>query len=388
MTYSYVYMTELLIACLLGTQVRNQKTLKRFLFIVSSIFSITAFFIYAKQGVFFDSTRFDNFLNYARDKGGFNGPMASFTWTTQYSYYAKEPLVAAYLWLMSLLPFNGFLRLITMGFFFYFLTKIYLASKKNFEVSESSVVISFIVFLMMFNLFYEIEGIRNFLSFMIIAFFFYYDLVQKKHLRSILGYVVAVLVHPMSLAVIVIRYMVEIKNKIFRVGLFGVLLGYLYLMPLIISVLQRFSNITFINYIILKMQNYVYGFSDYEAHASVYEVFATSSILVVMIFTYFFALRKYVKQNEKKYELLVLYTIAFCIGSLLSVQLYLRTIMLILFLLQPWYVRLFSFSIKDNKKKDNLFYQLIVIVNFVEALFMISWWITWTYRFVDVIFKF
>jgi hypothetical protein len=147
---------------------------------------------------------------------------------------------------------------------------------------------------------------------------------------------------------------------------------------LIVSILQKFSSISFINYVYLKSQSYLYGQANYKAYASQHEIIFTSLILVILFIEFIFYMIISRKENavNRAYIIAYLYSIAFTIGSFQNTQVYLRAIEMILFLSIPLKARLFNFNKANNNVYIVLLYEILIVFFAIVAF---AFWYTSTY---------
>ena len=89
---------------------------------------------------------------------------------------------------------------------------------KYFNVNKNTAIIVQTIILMIFNLFYEIEGVRNFLSFGIFSTALFIDFHTKEKKWKVLCfffYLIAYMFHPAVLPFIFFRIVLLLKNKLF-----------------------------------------------------------------------------------------------------------------------------------------------------------------------------
>lgn len=387
MNFGIVYIS-LLILVLAFSFLGSGKYLKIYFFITDFLISLPAFFVRPISFQYFDTLRFSDLLNQIRGVTHVSGPIGGLQWALQNSEYHNQPLVAGYLWLFSLLKYNGFLFGVTTFIFLMFLSGILLNMKKVYSYTSTNLIVVKIITLMTFNLFFQIEGIRNFLSFMIFAFALTEDLfgyAKSDKLIAYVLYVVSILIHPSVTIFIIIRLIISVRyRRIFNTNFYDFFwmlffLLYNHFIGVIVSILQKFSNISFIEYIYLKSQNYLYGQTNYGSYASSNEIFFTSLILGVLILEFILFLRITERKNisESVYVVNYLYSIAFTIGSFQSTQVYLRAIEMILFLSIPLKLKLFSIDKIRSKKIYIVFLYKILIVSFAIIAFV--FWYRATY---------
>ncbi|MCQ9316721.1 EpsG family protein [Pediococcus pentosaceus] len=386
MNFGIVYILLLILVLVLGL-LFGKNHLKMFFFISDILISLPAFFVRPISFQYFDTIRFSNLLDQIRGIVNVSGSIGGLQWALQNSEYHAQPLVAGYLWIFSLLKYNGFLFGVTTFIFLMFLSGILLNIEKIYPYTSTSLIVIKTVILMTFNLFFQIEGIRNFLAFIIFAFALTEDVLKnskKNKLCVYILYLIAVLIHPSTLIFVVIRIIVgfrqiSIFNTIFY-DCFWVLFFLMYnrFIELIVSILQKFSSISFINYVYLKSQSYLYGQANYKAYASQHEIIFTSLILVILFIEFIFYMIISRKENavNRAYIIAYLYSIAFTIGSFQNTQVYLRAIEMILFLSIPLKARLFNFNKANNNVYIVLLYEILIVFFAIVAF---AFWYTSTY---------
>lgn len=383
MNFGNVYGIILVFVLLIGI-IFGKNHLKIFLLISDVVIAIPAYSIRPANFVFLDTVRFEYILNQMRSASAFSNIFAGLNWGLNQSQYSNQPLDVLYLWLFSFFKSNGVLFFTTTFLFLLFLSLLLLNVQKYFEIKEINIVYIYIIELTMFNLLFEIEGIRNFLSFMILAWALFNDMVRKKKLTPIVAYIFCALFHPMSLVFIGVRFLLLVNKRILEHKLFNViiillLVFYNFFTVTILDVLNIFDNVPFISMLLSKAQMYLYGQSSFSFYAGIGEILFTSLILLMLIFEYF--IFKYSSfQNKIPLNYLRLYTFFtfFTIGSFLNMQIYLRSIMLLLFISIPIKSLLFEnyFSSNDNESYVYLFYK---ILTFLLCIIMFMYWYQFIY---------
>lgn len=314
-----------------------------------------------------DSIRFDNLLNSARALPFFNTRLH---WFLNWSEYSNQPVVAIYLWIISAFKQNGFLRFFTILIFLGIINKLLDTLIEKFNYSIRVKGITFIIFLGLFNIYYEIAGIRNYLSFSLLALgaiYMFFESSKKAKFISVFLIILSISFHTSALlpaSVLIVS--IFLKNKfmtIFKIALLFIQL----LLPTIFDFLSKFSMIPFVQEIINKSRNYLYGGDTFDTYASTKQILVTTLLLIFCIFTNLVFSSIKDKKNMKRYNNFVQAIIFLCIGSVLSTQIYLRLIQLILFLTLPLICFLINKLIKKErlKSQENLlliFWKLVALV--------------------------
>lgn len=380
MNFGIIYIVLLLLFLIFGYLFGRSK-LRIFLFVSDFVISLPAYFVHPAIGVYFDTIRFENILDQIRIVNANSGIFEGLKWTLDFSEYANQPVVSFYLWIFSFFQNNGMLFFITTFLFLSFLSALLLEIQKRMKIRGFSLISVQFVILMTFNLFYQIEGIRNFLSFIIFSWALFKDLNSKNRSSKIVSfgmYFLAILIHPITLPFVLFRMIILIRsrvifinNKIFDLVMCFLLLIYSYFNSAMIIVLERFDYISFIDSILMKTQSYVYGQSGFQSFSNRSEVLFTSIVLLSIVFELLlFAAFRFSNILPEEYLNFYFYVIFFTLGSFLNTQIYLRTVMLLLFLSAPMKMVLFNKEgIKGNAVYLELLYEfsiyVIAIIGFV-----------------------
>lgn len=346
----------------------------KLLFLLSDILiALPAFFIKISPFIYWDTNRFANLLSVIRSYNQY-GIINGLDWTLHYSLYSTQPLVAFYLWIFSLFKQNGFLFFTTAFLFLISLSLMILKTMKYLDLNKNVGIFIQIMILMLFNFFYEIEGIRNFLSFIIFATALYIDFNTKYRRNKIFCfsfYVLSYMLHPAVLPFILLRVILLINSKLVNCVTGVAALIYT---PFLSLILPIFKSISFLAPFYDKTQVYLYGQSNYNSFSNDVEIIITSLILVSLIIEWIifkkFNLDKYLPLKYCKFYILA---ILFTIGSFFSIQIYLRSIMLILFLSVPIKAIMFSNLGHTNIPRET-FMELYKVVTPIFSIFMFACW--------------
>lgn len=387
MNFGFTYAIILFLLFIIGTTILREHT-KTFLIISDFLIALPAYTVRPANFIYFDTVRFENILNQMRGINNLSGISAGLNWGLNSSEYANQPLVVLYLWLFSFFKSNGMLFFLTTLVFLLFLTFFLIDIQKYFRLKSIDIIKTQFIILVTFNLFFQIEGIRNFLSFMIFSWAIFNDLVIHKKTGPLFAYLFCAFFHPIVFVFILLRgllFLRELKilnNLIFDCIIIFFCLTYNFFSSAIISILSMFENSPFANMLVLKSQSYLYGQSNFSAFSGREEFLITSLIFLTLIAEYVI-FNLMVERNIALGQYLKLYTyiIAFTIGSFFNVQIYLRTIVLILFLSAPIKSILFSSYIELKNRYLLWLYKFLIVIT---AFIAFSYWYIAVYRNVLV----
>ncbi|CAJ2231428.1 EpsG family protein [Companilactobacillus paralimentarius] len=390
MNFGMVYAVLLVLFLIFG-YIFKENDLKHYFLISDILLALPAYVANPMNGVYFDTVRFQYILDQIRDANLISGLSGGLNWVLNYSEYAAEPVVAVYIWIFSFFKNNGMFFFITTLLFLIFLSHLLLKAGKYFQVSHWNLILIQFVILTTFNLFYQIEGIRNFLAFMIFAWAIFTDLTAtQKHekVEAIIAYIFCMFFHPIAIVFVLFRLLLALKNKfvffgnhIFDVVVMVILLTYNHFMSSIINLLAQISELPMMSSLFSKSQNYVYGQTEFSASTGRAEVSFTSMVFVALIVELLLFLSLYKDTVlPKGYLTLYLYIIAFTIGSFMNSQIYLRAIMLLLFMSAPLKALLFSTErLKDRTVYLMFFYNLMT---YATAFVLFGYWYVAVYQTV------
>lgn len=351
-----------------------------FLYFLDIIIALPAYFINTAIPSVWDSVRFATMLNLFRGANNLYGISGGLNWALNYSgYYPGQPVVVIYVWLYSFFKNNSVFFYCNILLFLFLMSLLIIRVQRIYKFSNRiSLIIKFII-LMSFNIFFEIEGVRNFLAYIILAAFIFIDFYSHKiktKVLCILAYSLAIGLHPAALPFVLFRIIFILKSKLIRIILAICAFTYTVLLP---QILQRFSS--FIYFINEDSKKYLYGQSTFDSYAGFPEILFSTLLLVSLILEllifYKCDFQKIIFKNYVQYYII---TILFTIGSCLSVQVYLRSIFLLLFLSIPIKMCLFS-----EYKNKILNYSIIYFYKYSSVIFslvMLFYWNWQTYRHV------
>lgn len=390
MNFGMVYAVLLVLFLIFG-YIFKENELKHYFLISDILLALPAYVANPMNGVYFDTVRFQYILDQIRDANLISGLSGGLNWVLNYSEYAAEPVVAVYIWIFSFFKNNGMFFFITTFLFLIFLSHLLLKVGKYFKVSHWNLILIQFVILTTFNLFYQIEGIRNFLAFMIFTWAIFTDLTAtQKHekVEAIIAYVFCMFFHPIAIVFVLFRLLLALKNKfvffgnhIFDAVVMVILLTYNHFMSSIVNLLAQISELPMMSSLFSKSQNYVYGQTEFSASTGRAEVSFTSMVFVALIveLLLFLSLCKDTVL-PKGYLTLYLYIIAFTIGSFMNSQIYLRAIMLLLFMSAPLKALLFSTERLRNRTVYLMFFYNLM--TYATAFVLFGYWYVAVYQTV------
>lgn len=380
--YGIVLITFLILGFLCTNSLR-----KKYLILSAFLIAIPAFFVKPAPFSTWDTIRFSNLLDTMRilnASGLFNG----LQWGMSESVYSSQPVVVAYIWIFSFFKSNGVFFYVTIVLFVMILALLVVKSLEKAKITNNMVgIITLFIVLMAFNLFFEVEGVRNFLAFDIFATAFFIDVntTNKKYkFWCWISYLISYAFHPAVIPFILFRILLLFKKRwitfLTKVGA----LVYTFFIPVILLVL---NSISFISPLIVRADNYFYGQSNYDAHATNKEIIFTTFILIYLIMELvLFYLTNMSKKSNRIYLQMYIIVLLFTIGSFLNMQVYLRSIILLLFMSIPIKVELFSNVSKWNY--DSLYISTIYLYRYISIMFsiiMFGYWYIQTYSRVPSI---
>lgn len=348
MPYTVIYITVLAIFICVGLLIKV-KNVFPLLVILDFIISIPSYFVHSLPGDFADMDRFNLLLDQMRiyNEGNLSSGLS---WALNQSYYSGEKGSALYIWIYSLFKNNGFLRLGTTFLFLVLLSFLIVEFQKEANLSNVNVVIGQFLFLLIFNLFYEISGIRNLLAFMIMSVGLYFDLNDKSKKTKILcylAYYLAYSIHSSMLPIIIIRVLLLFKNRIIRFVISLLILTYNVFLTPLLSFFAQLGLASFVN----KANYYIDSQAQNETFTSSVELAIMTFMFLLLVTGYVLYINKCNKYLSLKYNRFYYYIILYVIGSVGIAQVYFRTIFLLLFLGMPYILVIIANKIKNNYVK-------------------------------------
>lgn len=389
--YGFVYFILIFLFFLIGIKIKENH-INIYFVLMDFLVSTMSFFIQPVSFYYTDMERFNGLLSTSRTMNELYGFFSGFDWLSVSSEYVGQPLVCAYIWLLSFFKYNNwFFAITTFIFIGCFFIVIRLLQNK-FKYSNVSLISASSLFFLYFNLFFEIEGIRNFLAFIMIVLGFCYDIYYGKKFFSIFIYILAILMHPSAIMIVaiifglkVIQY-IKINSNISLIKIFGLILLFSNYIILFISKILPPSQGGFLQVIQGKSDGYVSGNSTFQAYASGTEILVTSILFVFLIFSVFCAYRIGKKNGildikNTNYFNFIFLLISFNIGSFQSTQIYLRVVILILFLTLPLLSCILS---NNNSRFFNFVYILLILA---VALITSYYWYVVSYGHLFINFS-
>ncbi|MEQ7216572.1 hypothetical protein ABQD61_11875 [Enterococcus asini] len=355
----------------------RRKSLIR-IFFVWMIFSLgfLAYLTFPYPQFFSDSIRFNYILDMGRSMGNFEG---AYQWIVSVSSYAGQKILSLYLSFFTIFDTNGWLRGGTIAIFTSLLINIVSLVTKKKGLDSISYGFPILIFLLCFNLYFEIEGIRNFLSFAILsnmAVRMFIDDRKKSIIPGIIAAYIAIEIHPAVIIPMVFVWAYFILQGKFSKLIHGTALLTGSLFSIIITILQHFNSIEIVQWILRKASSYLSVGDNYNAFATTKEIQLTTFLLMLVILTeitYLYSSRKL----PKVYNDLTITITLLCIGSFSSVQVYLRLIVLTLMLILPQLSCIITEMIegyKQNKKVKIINLLWIIIIVCGSLLMFLGWY--------------
>ncbi|GAA3632648.1 hypothetical protein GCM10022297_09570 [Lactobacillus hamsteri] len=373
------YIAILIITFLIGNFLIHLKYVSPyFLYFLDIIIALPAYFINTAIPSIWDSIRFDTMLNLFREANNLYGISGGLNWALNFSgYYTKQPVVVIYVWLYSFFKNNSVFFYCNILLFLFLVSLLITQVQKIYKLSNKvSLIVKFVI-LASFNIFFEIEGVRNFLSYIILATFVFIDFYSheyKKKILCILAYGLAIGLHPAALPFVLFRIIFILNNKLIRMVLAVFAVTYTILLPQILHIFSSFSY--FVND---NSKTYLYGQSNFSSYTGFNEVlfstFLLISLILELLIFYKCNFQKKLSQNYLQYYIVA---ILFTIGSCLSVQVYLRAIFLLLFLSIP--IKMILFSKYKDKVLNYITIYLYRYSSVIFSLMMLFYWNWQTYK--------
>lgn len=256
-------------------------------------------------------------------------------------------------YIVSFFPSNHLLPvisvLITYGILFYMIKDFV----KNKNVSTRCVAISVFLGIAICDYVSVVSGIRNAIAFAFIGLALYKDLIKEERgIKIIWPYIVAVLIHPSSWIVIVVRLILNLRSSE-KIKYF--LLFWSAFVDLIIEVLFKVSP-----YIATKLQLYFT-----EDFLSDFRIVIVKLILIIFIYVITMILNKNKNVEYKKYINFLQLYICSIIGSLfVSTVIFGRLFLLLAFLMIPL-IYLIEKDISKNRRRMIFVVLAIFIIGFL-----------------------
>lgn len=345
------------------------RNIKFVFFIISLILAIIAYNITPYKSL--DLYHHFQILNNCRAFG--------FGYLINHSDFSNLPVGALYFYIISLLGNNSFLPAISVFIYYYSILSIITEVAKKYNFNKSGLWLSAVLFLFVSNYIGAASGIRNPLTISLFAYIFYKECFfgWNKKLVFIL-YILLCLFHPSILILLVLRLLLLIPKKYSKI-ISILLLSWSFLKNILITLLTKLSSIPIISFALEKFSGYDSTEANAVANVSLYTfVYLTSYIiLLILCFVYYKRGNNTFEKHENKFNLLFVYTLFFCLGSILEYHIFVRfsrfAIMLALFLLMHYSS---SKSKNLNYSKNKLIIQFII---FIESVFFLYFYMNGQY---------
>lgn len=342
----------------------SRKKMKLYFFIISLTFAIIAFFFV--PDVSFDLYRhytvIDTFRKYGWNFGVITGEFPSLI------------IANGFFYLISFLPSNSFLPAITAFISYYALLNIINKAAIKYNLNRKSMLLGAFFTVTTFNYLALMSGIRNWLAFSLFAYFLYIDLVEnRKKVVCAIMYVALCFLHSSVWILVAFRIAAQFFNKLTSIVVIACLVGWSYYTNLIFYILNKFSNVKFIN----ALQDKISFYLVFPSENTTVKYQMISFIGIVLVFIYFIYLKgNSIKDMNRYFEFIIL-VIAFSFGSIKFYRVFISFVQLLCFLSPPCIMLMVNnFAIKSGKKKRSIYnarykLQRIIWRNYILTLFII-----------------
>lgn len=288
---------------------------------ISLSFGILAFFQMPQEAS--DLTEAFRYLNGIRQTGFKYFQIQHYTIQ---NYFSGKIGLQIYFYLCSLLPWNNFYSAIAMSLMYFFCLKAIQMAAEYYQLENDKIKNLMILFLFLVDFYDASNGVRNFFAFSIFIYGLALDIYKEKRITGLCLYAVAASIHPSVIALIGLRYIQFLRNRVIRV-LIGVVLA---LWPSgtegIIALLSPFASINAVNVILGKLSYYslVNGttdnFGDTFNTASSYMLmrgFRICLVIIILVVAY-----RVLKETEKQRTVAVFsqYLCFFSLGTLAPIM--------------------------------------------------------------------
>lgn len=354
--------------------------------------SSLAFLSIPEVGKNSDALRFDLILNMSRLQISQSENLgAGFHWIYTQSQYAGNVILDAYLWFFSFFEENGVLRFVTI---FLFLTVVQVLvgkflPKKEFLRARYSV---FIFFELIFNIYFEIEGIRNFLAFVIMTWLILDYFVSRKwtvgrFIVYVIGIIFCLLFHSSTIFLIIIFILSLIPGRYTHFVIGFLLLGFNFGIPAVLTYLSTHTG-GFVSIQAASALQYFSFNSDFSQFSGRQEQIGTTVMFIILMFCIFLLLRRV--SFGSSYKRYVFYLVCFTLGMYGNTQVYLRVIQAFLFSSLPLLSLMLShpmYSLLPDLRsiridRNSVIFISIVLLTLGGFMFIIWYRIIYYYIFV------
>lgn len=252
----------------------------------------------------------------------------------QYTEYSRLYLIYAFL--ISKLKIDAFLPVITGTIIYASVSSIIMMSAEDFGEEIESWKISFCFFFMlMLTDFRTVSGIRNMLAFSLFAYVLYYDLVRNAgKFWCFLAYFLLANIHTSIYLLIVIRLLTSLGKIVPKWILMVVSFVSQSFLDSIIQFLTRVGDVPLARSLLEKINIYVIsGGTQYIMIRGA----AHFILILIQMAIFFYVLRnQYLNKKFKHYGDFFLFTILFALGAIRQYDIFVRSYMLIVFMVSPF----------------------------------------------------
>lgn len=189
------YVIVLFIMCILVSKC-NKKQIGKILFIYTIILSIMGFIFVPPKGA--DLYRLNiNMQEYAR---------LDFLSILDYTKSSTTPITILYMYFIGKTEIEGLLPAITAFIFYSNIFYIFKKTVTKYNIESKKIFIVLLFFMATGSFFEVISGIRTMLAFSIIMRSVFEEIIEEKSfIKNVIWYIIAGLIHPVGLAVVIIR---------------------------------------------------------------------------------------------------------------------------------------------------------------------------------------
>lgn len=298
----------------------TKKNMMWFFFISALFLAILAFFYHPNQYA-------DLYRHYIMlDEFKYGG----WEYVKNTHYYDTQPLFAIYVFLISILPHQGYLPAITV-FLAYILPfrVIYLYTQEN-KIGKIYIFLILLFILTAMSYLGVMGGIRNMLAFSIFSFFLYFDLIKNK--RKIYCYIIYILLclfHSSVIILVILRILLSLTKYV----PFYILAIFSFILPNInVYLMQITSFLNGISFFIFLEEQ----ITSYSSGGTVYvystAIFRTLALIIIFAGVVLSIIQKdFSSKYSKKYRDYVLLTIMFTLGSINQYDVYVRMVSFLIF---------------------------------------------------------
>lgn len=196
------------------------KKIGNLIIFISVSFGVLAFFQNVSQ--YSDLSEAFRYLNGIR-QNGFS--YFSINHYTIKNYFSGRIGLQIYFYICSLFPYNNFYSAIAMALMYFFVLKSIQYIADYYKIKTSVLKNLIILTLLSIDFYDASNGVRNMFAFSIFIYGLSLDILKNKKIISLILYILAITLHPSTIALVVLRYLQFIKQTLLKViiGLFLVL---------------------------------------------------------------------------------------------------------------------------------------------------------------------